>query len=488
MDFASLVLAQAAENERNGDWTAAELFYRGLLRERPEHPQATLALGLLLRHHGDPTESLLLLKRAAALAPDSPDAAFQLGEALQAAGQHEQAKLALLIAACLRAIAINPNDIETRFHLGLAFHQAGHATEAAQAFRQALALGPNFAELHNNLGICLQTLRRNDEAAVSHRRAVALAPWNAGHHCNLAHALLASGQLREGLAEWEWRTPSPPRDFSQPKWDGAPFPGQTLLAHAEQGYGDTLQFCRFLTQAAERGGRLIVECRAPVAGLLERMAGVAEVVVWGTALPPFDLQITIPSLAHALGATPTSVPSPYLKIDDDRLIRWRRRIDDCRFKVGLVWAGNAAGLDPHRAIPPACLRHLSALPDVALYSLQRDTKDQTALPDSVVNLGSEITDFDDLAAAIGCLDLLISVDTAAAHLAGALGKPVWTLLHAAPDWRWQGGKDLDDQDSEQGGVTPWYPTMRLYRQQANNDWDEVIVRVATRLIAIAGRA
>jgi hypothetical protein len=361
-----------------------------------------------------------------------------------------------------------------RFQLAISFNQAEYHRCAVGAYRNALVLQPDLAEIQNNLGISLQNLLRSREAVSVHRRATALAPANAGYHCNLAHALLATGLLTEGFAEWEWRVPSPPRNFSQPKWDGMPFAGKILLAHAEQGYGDTLQFCRFLPAVAALGGRVIVECRRPVAALLRRMPGVSEVIEWGQPLPDFDLQITIPSLPFALGIgrTPFPAATPYLAASADRMTLWQEQVSQDGVKVGLVWAGNAAGNDPKRAIPAAELVRLAALPNITLFSLQRDGgSGGQPVPREFIDLAGNIADFDDLAAAIESLDLLITVDTAAAHLAGALGKPVWTLLHASPDWRW-----LPDAET-----TPWYPTMRLYRQDAPGDWSSLLKRVARDL-------
>ncbi len=483
MDYTDLLLTQAAENEKNGDWACAELFYRGLLKDRPLHPAANLGLGTLLLRRGKLAESAAFLDRAVEADPASPEAHMQLGTLWQSQGQAPRALQAFMIAACLQGVKIDPHDLQARFQLAGAFHRADRHRDAVGAYRQALALQPDFPEIHNNLGISLQNLLRSAEAVTAHRRAVALAPANAGHHGNLAHALLAAGRLEEGFAEWEWRTPSPPRDFPQPKWDGAPFAGKVLLAHAEQGYGDTLQFCRYLPLAAGRGGRLVVECRRPLAGLLRRMPGVSEVVEWGQPLPAFDLQIAIPSLPFALGigGASLSATAPYLETSAEHAAFWhdRLRTAGAAFKVGLVWAGNAAGHDPKRAIPAALLAQLAEIPGVALFSLQRDGEaGAIAAPNAarpIVDLNPVIADFDDLAAVLEGLDLLISVDTAAAHLAGALGKAVWTLLHAAPDWRWL----------PEAASTPWYPGMRLYRQGAPGDWSGVMARVTDDLALLA---
>jgi tetratricopeptide (TPR) repeat protein len=490
MDYTTLIFAQATENEKSGDWQGAEILYRGLLRDQPDHGEALRALGFLLLRRGALRDAETILCRAVSKNPCHMKSVMTLGQVRQTLGLRDKALQTFLLAACLQAVAIAPSDVEARFQLGLALHQAGFADEAGRAFRQAIAFRPDFDELYNNLGISLQTRLLNKDAIDAHRRAVAIAPRNGGHHSNLAHALLAAGCFAEGFSEWEWRTPSPPREFTKPKWDGSPYPGRTLLAHAEQGYGDTLQFSRYLSKAARLGGRLIVECRAPLSGILARIEGVAAVIPWGEALPPFDAHIPIPSLPHALSrqdpdadifAPEFAAPVPYVEPSPDRLGIWRQRTRDPRVRIGLVCAGNAAGHDPKRAIPPQELLPLAANPDIALFSLQRDGRPDADTATGIVDLGPHIGDFEDLAAAIASVDLLISVDTAAAHLAGAMGHPVWCLLHASPDWRWQNviAENEDPVPTSRGSA--WYPSMRLFRQEIPGDWREVIGRVAMHL-------
>jgi tetratricopeptide (TPR) repeat protein len=476
MDQSGLLLALASENEKNGEWTGAELLYRGFLADHPAHPVAGFRLAALLERRGALEESVTVLTSALDATPSSAEGFVQLANLWQALGKPDLAMQALMIATCLQALRVNPNDVQAQFQLAIAFNQADRHREAVGAYRQALALQPSFDEIHNNLGISLQNLLRSEEAVTAHRRAIQVTPNNAGHHCNLAHALLACGSLREGFAEWEWRVPSPPRDFAQPKWNGSSYVGKVLLAHAEQGYGDTLQFCRYLPLAAACGGQLLVECRQPLAELLRRIPGVSAVVEWGQPLPHFDVQIAIPSLPFALGIDSVGSTDPYLKASTERLSFWKERIGNDSFKVGLVWSGNAAGLDPKRAIPTTEVAKLADVPGVRLFSLQRDG-DRSGIDQRIAqDLGPSLADFDDVAAAIANLDLLISVDTAAAHLAGALGKPVWTLLHASPDWRW-----LPD-----AATTAWYSSMRLYRQTTAGDWSGLVAKVANDLSRLSG--
>ncbi len=372
------------------------------------------------------------------------------------AGDIQAAMRSYLIATHLQMLLMSPGDAAACFQLGLAFGQAGEESFAQTAFRAALVLAPGHAEAWANLGVL-------SNRAGPLRHAVSLAPGRAEHHTNLAHVLLNNGDFAEGFRQWEWRALSPPRAFAQPRWDGSPYPGKTLLVHAEQGFGDCLQFCRYLTLAAKRGGKLIVEMRAPLAGLIGRLEGVAEIVPWGAPLPPFDLHLPLPSLAHLFYGQ--STPAPYLAADPARIELWRGRVDaPGKLKAGLIWAGNPRGHDKRRALPFERVEMLvRALPRVAFFSLQREGNEAC---DGLTALGPLIGDFDDVAAALASLDLLISVDTAAAHLAGALGRDVRVLLRAGHDWRWRGD---------------WYPRARLYRQDEEGDWTGVIARVAEDL-------
>lgn len=376
------------------------------------------------------------------------------------AGDVQAAMRSYLIATHLQMLQLNPGDAAACFQLGLTFSQAGDDHHAQAAFKAALVLQPSHAEAWSNFGV----LTAHSLMAVSAlHHAVLLSPGRADYHTNLAHGLLAEGRFAEGFREWEWRTPSPKRDFSQPRWDGSTFPGKTLLIHAEQGFGDTIQFCRYLPDAARLGGRVIVETRPPLAGLLARIEGVAELVEWGAPLPPFDLHLPLPSLARLFYRE--EPPRPYLAADPARVERWRMRIGtDPRRKVGLVWSGNPQGHDRKRAVPLAVIAGLvKNLPGIAFYSLQREGEDQC---EGLTALGRDIADFDDLAGALASLDLLISVDTAAAHLAGALGREVWVMLHSAADWRWRGD---------------WYARSRTYRQSEAGDWRGIMGEIADDL-------
>jgi hypothetical protein len=396
----------------------------------------------------------------------------EMAKSQQAAGQPDAAMRCFVIATLLQSAVITPADPALYFQLGLAFDRQGQGSDAAHAFRSALLLQPTFAEAYSNFG----TYQKGEAAIAPQRRAVQLAPERAAFHTNLAHSLLSAGQFREGFQEWEWREPSPKRDFIAPLWQGERFVGKTLLIHAEQGYGDSLQFCRYIEAAAGFGGTIIVESRAPMAGLLGRIPGVASVIPWGSPLPDIDFHIPMPSLAKFFA--PDFGRQPYLTQSLPHQEKWQRifanfaNLDIPR--IGLVWSGNPRGPDPRRAVLfSAVAAFARRYPRFRFFGLQREMPEIQEEDGGIIQLGRLIDDFDDLAAALDSVDVLISVDTAAAHLAGALNRPVWVLLHHDADWRWWG---------PEADRTHWYQKARLFRQTAANDWTGVLEQVGNCLV------
>jgi len=297
--------------------------------------------------------------------------------------------------------------------------------------------------------------------------------------------LLLQGDFKRGWQEHEWRWkcrdyPSPQRNFAQPLWDGSALERRTLLLHTEQGLGDAIQFIRYLPLVAQRGGKIIIECQAELRRLFQTMLEKCPIVVRGDPLPAFDLHCPLLSLPLIFGTTLENIPQtvPYLHADAQDVKKWRERLDEHspHLKMGLVWAGSPTNKnDRSRSIKLQSLAPLGQVPGVRLLSLQKGAAAAEAktppMGMELVDYTQELTDFADTAALIANLDLLISVDTAVVHLAGAMGKLVWTLLPFSPDWRWL----LERENS------PWYPTMRLFRQQVIGDWDNVITRVASAL-------
>jgi tetratricopeptide (TPR) repeat protein/glycosyltransferase involved in cell wall biosynthesis len=374
-----------------------------------------------------------------------------------------------------RAIAIHPRFADAHYNLGNALREDGNFDGAVYHYQQALAIQADNPDVWNNLGNTLKELGQLDQAVAAYERAIALAPDHASAHHNLGYSLLLLGNLRRGFAEyeWRWKVPGfkPPRPFEQPWWDGTPLHGKRILLYDEQGFGDAIQFSRYIPLVAQQGGQVILECREPLVALLERLPGVQQAIARGADLPDFDVHAPLMSLPHLLGTTLETIPAqiPYLTPPETSV---ELPATPGKRRVGIVWAGSPTHRnDRHRSCPFARFAGLMQEPDIQFYSLQLGARrtDLQALVDSalVVDLGDRLTDFAATAGAIAQLDLVITVDTSVAHLAGALGIPVWVLLPAAPDWRWMS----DRPDS------PWYPTMRLFRQPLPGDWDSVFEQI-----------
>jgi Tfp pilus assembly protein PilF len=469
----------ALQHHQAGRLGEAEQLYRQILARQPGHIQAMHNLGQIALQAGRNDAAVDLIRRATSLGPNYAEAHNNLGNALRAQGQLDEA-----IAAYRRAFALNPNLPEVHNNLGNALAEKGQLEEAITAYRQAISLRPEYAEAHYNLGSALKEQGQLDEAIAAYRQAIALKPNLPEAHNNLSLALLARGDFQQGWEEYEWRWKCkgfpPPRNFAQPQWDGGPLEARTLLLHAEQGLGDAIQFIRYLPLVAQRGGRIIIECQAELQRLFQPTAGRFPVLVFGQPLPAFDLHCPLLSLPRVFGTDLTNIPKivPYLHAADEDARRWQHRLADRSplIKVGLVWAGNPRRKhDRNRSMKLANLAPLGRVPGVRLFSLQKGeaaAEAKTPPPGmELVDWTEELKDFADTAALIDNLDLIIAVDTAVPHLAGAMGKPVWTLLPFVPDWRWVPGREDN----------PWYPSMRSFRQPRIGDWDSVIARVVEAL-------
>ncbi len=469
-------LESARQAHLQGRHADAEAVCRQVLEQAPQEGQAHYLLGLVLHQSGRDSEAEACLRRAVALAPHSPNAFYALGCVHAALG--DAAKAAEAFGA---ALARNPAYVNACYGLGNACFALGQFDRAASAYRQALEANLQDFQVWNNLGRALEALRRPEEALAAYQRAIDLQPLFGLARSNRALTLLSLGRLQEGFREYEWRwRRTPPRPYGQPFWRGEPIPGQTLLVYAEQGFGDTIQFARFLAAARARVGRLILECQAPLKRLFEHSRCADTVLAVGEPLPPFDAYIPLLSLPLALETTLETLPTkPWLVIPPTEPLP---SVPPARLKVGLAWAGSRGNFnDDRRSIPFPALQPILAVPGAAFFALQvpiraEDRPHVEAAP-QLVPLDGRIHDYFDTAGFLGQMDLVISVDTSVAHLAGALGKPVWTLIFHPGDWRWL----LDRADS------PWYPTMRLFRQTRAGDWQPVIARVAEELIALQGR-
>jgi hypothetical protein len=367
----------------------------------------------------------------------------------------------------------------------------GRLEESLECYRHALDLEPNFATAHNSLGMALAECGQFEEAMACYRTAFAIEPDYATAHLNLAMTLLMTGDFLPGWAEMEWRWKTPQlrdarRSFDTPLWRGEDAAGKTLLIHGEQGYGDHLQFCRYATLAADRGLRVILEVPGALVRVMRPLRGVQRVIAEGDPLPAFDLHCPMLSLPGAFGTTLASIPAtvPYLSVPPEFVAPWGAELTKLaprRLHVGLVWAGQprkgsgfaVAAMDALRSIAFERLAPVLDVPGVAFFSLQKDHAAPAGAP--VIDLMGNMRDFADTAALVANLDLVISVDTAVAHLAGALGKPVWLLNRHNGCWRWLTGR----RDS------PWYPAFKLYTQPRRDDWESVVAEMAADLARLA---
>jgi tetratricopeptide (TPR) repeat protein len=464
----------------SGEFDRAAEAFSASVALRPNWAEALCNLGSVLKDQGKFNEAIACFEKAIAAAPGLPDAHNNLGAALKETKRFEQAA-----AASRRAIELRPDFAQAHSNLGAALDELGHLPEAITCFRRAIELKPNYIEAHNNLGAALHRAAEFEEAAFAYQRAIQLSPDFAEAHYNLALLLLLRGNYHNGWQEYEWRLRKPRTggnlwNLTQPQWTGQPIPGQTLFLHDEQGLGDALHFVRYATLAAQRCGKVILGCAPPLARLLSTLPGVDECVVWNQSLPRFDAHCRLMSLPAMLGPDPSRLTSlvPYLKANAQEVETWRNRlvVDGDGFRVGLVWAGNPNhSHDRRRSMALSDFAPLAKVHGVQFYSLQKeDAGMQADNPPPGLNLIDRtelLNDFADTAALIMNLNLVIAVDTSTAHLAGALGQPVWTLHASTPDWRWQLGRD----DS------PWYPSMRLFRQSSAGDWKTVMLEVRKAL-------
>jgi len=448
---------------------------------------ALAARGVAAHRRGDIDAAERDYRAALAIARDQPLALHYLGVVL-----YQRQRLPDALALLERAVTLAPRDPEVHNNLGLALAAADRTDEAIASYRRALHAYRDHTAAWNNMGLALQAGNDVDGAIAAFRAAIARAPGFAQAHWNLSLALLLTGHYAEGWREYEWRMAAGTFGSSTvstaPRWDGGDLHGRTLLLTTEQGLGDALQFIRFAQPLAARGARVIVHTGAALAGVLATAPGVAQVVTAGAPLPAHDFQAPLLSVPGALAITEPTIPRdvPYLaggrRLLDDDITATAREVAGAAgaLCVGLSWAGNPAHAnDRRRSCPLATLAPLLELPNVVFFSLQKgDGEDQIAeLPNaSRIALLPARNDFGDKAALMQRLDLVLSVDTSNAHLAGALGRPLWLLLPFAPDWRW--GRTRTD--------SPWYPTARLYRQPRPGDWTSVIAEVRAALVARAG--
>jgi tetratricopeptide (TPR) repeat protein len=457
----------------------AVVCYQTALSFQPNFAEAQNNLGSALRDQGKFDEAVICYQRALSLKPNQASTHNNLGNALKDLGEFDGA-----VASYLHALRIKPHYPEALNNLGTAYREQEKLDEAATCLREALDLKPTYAEAHNNLGNVLRGQGNAAAAIECYEQAIRLRPDDAEAHMNLGMTLLLRGDFERGWTEYEWRRRTEGA-IEEPSalWDGSPLEGRPILVTTEQGVGDTIQFVRYTPLVRARGGSVWLDCRPELRTLLADCPGIDRLIEPGQPLPDFAAYVPLMSLPGILGTDLNNIPNevPYLRVDPARQRRWSHELSGLKgSRVGIVWRGNPKQRsDRRRSISLAHLAPLTDVPGVQLVSLQKGSNVEsleTFERDSeIVEIGSRLEDFADTAAVLMNLDMLITSDTSVAHLAGALGRPVWLALAFDPDWRWLLGRE----------DCPWYPTMRLYRQSRPGDWDEVFGRIARDLVTMA---
>jgi Flp pilus assembly protein TadD len=474
-------MREALSLAREQRFADAELIFRRIAEQRPDDGMVCMNLAAALASQGKLEEALPWLERAATLRPGDAGAQFNLGRTLSSLKRFADAA-----APLERAAQLAPDALEVIYELAICNQMIGRDGIAVHQFTRVLEAVPGHSAAHAYLSQTLRELGNFDLALQHIARAVELEPNNPQFRHVYGLSLLLDGQWEPGwiYAESRWRTPEyagvTEALAGRPLWNGSPLEGKSIYIHPEQGLGDMIQFIRYAPLVAQRGaGKVIVGCRPVMRELIGSVEGVTEVFDMAEEVPPHDCWVPLMSLPRIFKAGREAIPAdvPYFHVDPARVERWADRIgNDGSFRVGLAWAGNPEHIrDLQRSTTLERFAPLAAVPGVKFFSLQKGAgSEQTSSPPAgmqLTNLADQLNDLSDTAAAILNLDLVIAVDTAVAHLAGALGKPVWLLVGYSPDWRWL----RDRADS------PWYTTMELVRQRKLHDWGELLRRVAGKL-------
>ena len=443
--------------------------YQRVIQIQPDFAEAYNNLGMVLKKKGELDAAVQVHHQALRLQPDFAEAHRNLGDILQKQGKYDKA-----VEAYQRAIQIQPNYAAAYNNLGIAWQKQGKLEQASQIYHKTLVIRPNYPQAYNNLANTLKEQGKLQGAIQAYHKAIEINPSYIDAHKNLGIVLLLQGDFQRGWQEYEWRLKSDDlciANRAQTRWDGSSLSGKTILLYAEQGFGDTIQFIRYVHLLVEYDTEIIVECQPELLQLFKNIGAIKKTIVVGESSPKFDVNASLLSLPRILGTDLNSIPvkSPYLYTKSGS----HTDLEMCsEYKVGIVWAGILKHPnDNNRSVE---LQQFSVLFDVEacqFFSLQVGKRRNDIIryhySNTIIDLGGDFSNFSDTAAAILELDLVISVDTAVAHLAGALGKPIWVLLPFMPDWRWL----LERED------TPWYPTMRLFRQTNTRDWAGVLQKV-----------
>ncbi|MCH8830167.1 MAG: tetratricopeptide repeat protein, partial [Planctomycetes bacterium] len=464
-----------------GRLTDAEMHYRRAVQTVPDFAEVWNNLGVLLQGGRRLAEAEDCLHRAVRCRPDYAEAYNNLGNVLRERQDSESA-----VDAYRRCLQIRPDFADARVNLGGVLTEWGRWDDAESVLREAVRLVPDHFRAHNNLGMVLFDQNRAEEAIDCYDTALRIAPEFAEARCNRALAELYLGNGARGWRDYEarWELPQHQRPcFRQPVWDGSDLSGRTILLDWEQGLGDTIQFVRFANVVQQHGGRVVLRCQKPLAALLRQTPGIERIVPDGEELPAFDLHTSLLSLPGILNLEFTALPDcvPYIFADRRLHEHWQQRLQNVNgYRIGIFWQGNPDfQRDEFRSIPLKQFLPLAQIPGVRLISLQKGAGCEqirefgSRLP--LVDFGDELDEahgaFMDTAGILRNLDLVITADSAVAHLAGAMGVPVCVALCRLPEWRWIRGRRS----------SPWYPTMRLYRQETLGDWASVFREIADDL-------
>jgi tetratricopeptide (TPR) repeat protein len=466
-------------SEGSGDWAGAVSAYTASLKLRPNEQQTSHRLAAVLRGMGQLDSARDVLRSVCDASSRDAGSRFLLAGVLAESGAREDA-----VRLLRKALSLQPQFPEAHNNLALLLRAAGDTQTAAVHLRKAVAQRPGYAAAWNNLGNLCVELSQIEEAERCYSKALAIDPNYAEAHTNRALASLLRGSFAEGWKEYEWRWKQPGigvRTQPKPEWDGSPVEGKTILLHAEQGAGDTIQFIRYARLLHRQGARVLLHCQESLKSLLQEMPELDAVFSGPTPAPDFDVHAPLMSLPRLFGTDIQSIPAetPYIRLAASPI---PPELASCRqFRAGLVWSGNPKHLnDRNRSIPLDLMTTLTGLPGLRFFSLQvgrTEAEAELLRANGMFDLASHLSDYASTAACLQQLDLLITVDTSIAHLAGALGRPVWTLLPTCNDWRWL--RDRED--------SPWYPSMRLYRQARLRDWKPPIARVSSDLQIYANK-
>ena len=452
----------------------------------PDRPYIHANRGAVLMALGRNEEALESLDKTLAAEPDNVLALNGRGGALIRLKRYDEAR------ECYdKALALAPDNAEALTHRGLTLAKLNHFDEALADYAHALRLAPDSLHAHVNRGNALLAMKRPDEALASFTDAIAVAPDNPEVNFNAAITRLCLGDFHDGWKQYEYRWRM--KEFGGVRWQDMPRPqwrgekdvqGKTIFLPAEQGMGDAIQFVRYAPMVAALGAKVVVGIHRPLSALIATVDGVSQVIPAGSAMPDFDMYCPLLSLPLAFNTELATIPAkvPYIRPYGERITKWGERLpQNGRLRVGIVWAGsNAHANNARRSMSLERFATVLSVPGVDLISLQKEVSeiDAAILRDhGVLQLGQDFEDFADTAAVVWMLDLVIAVDTSVAHLAGAMAKAVAVLVPYSPDFRWM----LDRTD------TPWYPTMRLFRQAAVDDWEGPLERVRRELTDLAGR-